>query len=353
MLKVDEPVVEEDVWARAASMNRRTRARARVSDRQRMIMGSLGAGGWPRLAHDGANETDAKTKKPAAQSPSDFEIRVFGGLRPETRARRRTAHLSVPGERLTDSREGFFARLLAALERLVEDVLAVLEAGEGFRGRADFLIEGFEAAEVDVGTRSGRRDHASPRLGIAGKRAGRFLIGRREAFVVREGDVELLAQILERAAWAHFGKDMLDAAIGAGGVADLHEDPGRLLPFQRLQRGKNSGPGLGGALDLFRVASRLHAVGGEDAKLVAETAGRGGGLRLGVRRGRGGGSRAGRGGRLRRGGPCLRPAKIVEDAFDGEPIEEGGRRRSRVAGSCGVGSCSLGNRGGGGPGRGA
>src|SRR5271166_2046145 len=54
MLKVDEPVVEEDVWARAASMNRRTRARARVSDRQRMIMGSLGAGGWPRLAHDGA-----------------------------------------------------------------------------------------------------------------------------------------------------------------------------------------------------------------------------------------------------------------------------------------------------------
>ncbi len=135
----------------------------------------------------------------------------------------------------------------------------------------------------------------------------------------------------------------------------LYEDPGRLLPFQRLQRGKNSGPGLGGALDLFRVASRLHAVGGEDAKLVAETAGRGGGLRRGVRRSRacggGGGSRAGRGRRLRRGGPCLGPAKVVEDAFDGEPIEEGGRRRSRVAGSCGVGSCSLGNRGGSGRGR--
>ena len=62
MLKVDELVVE-DVWARAASMNRRTRARARVRDRRRMIMGSLGAGGWPRLAHDGANETHAKTKK--------------------------------------------------------------------------------------------------------------------------------------------------------------------------------------------------------------------------------------------------------------------------------------------------
>ena len=143
---------------------------------------------------------------------------------------------------------------------------------------------------------------------------------------------------------------MLDAAIGVGGVADLHEDPGRLLPLQRLQRGKNSGPGLGGALDLFRVAPGLHAVGGEDAKLVAKTAGRGGGLRRGVRRSRGcgggGGRRAGRRRRLRRGGPCLRPAKVVEDAFDGEPIEEGGRRRSRVAGSCGVGGCSLGNRGG-------
>src|SRR5271156_3308781 len=320
MLKVDEPVVEEDVWARAASMNRRTRARARVSDRQRMIMGSLGAGGWPRLAHDGANETDAKTKKPAAQSPSDFDSRDYGGLRPETWARRRTAHFRVAGERPTDSRECFFDRLLAALERLVEDVLAVLEAGEGFRGRADFLVEGFEAGEVDVGACTGCRDHSGSRLGIAGKRAGRFLIGRREAFVVREGDVELLAQILERAAWAHFGKDMLDAAIGAGGVADLHEDPGRLLPFQRLQRGKNSGPGLGGAFDLFRVASRLHAVGGEDAKLVAETAGRGGGLRLGVRRGRGCGSRAGGGGRLRRGGPWLRAAGVVGEGFGGEGV---------------------------------
>ena len=93
-----------------------------------------------------------------------------------------------------------------------------------------------------------------------------------------EGDVELLAQILERAAWTHFGKDLLDAAIGVGGVADLQEDAGRLLPFQRLQRGKNSGPSLGGALDLFRVAPGLHAIGGEDAKLVAETAGGGGGL---------------------------------------------------------------------------
>src|SRR5271166_5251293 len=66
MLKVDELVVEEDVWARAASMSRRTRARARVRDRRRMIMGSLGAGGWPRLAHDGANETHAKTKRAGA-----------------------------------------------------------------------------------------------------------------------------------------------------------------------------------------------------------------------------------------------------------------------------------------------
>src|SRR5271166_2317344 len=63
MLKVDELVVEEDVWARAASMNRRTRVRDSNRDRRRMIMGSLGAGGWPRLAHDGANETHAKTKR--------------------------------------------------------------------------------------------------------------------------------------------------------------------------------------------------------------------------------------------------------------------------------------------------
>ena len=62
MLKVDELVVE-DVWARAASMTSRTRARARVSDRRRMIMGSLGAGGWPRLAHDGANKTDCENEK--------------------------------------------------------------------------------------------------------------------------------------------------------------------------------------------------------------------------------------------------------------------------------------------------
>src|SRR5271168_1033132 len=76
MLKVDEPVVEEDVWARAASMTRRTKGRTRVRDGRRMIIGSLWAGGWPRLAHDGANETHAKTKKPAARSASDFGSRA-------------------------------------------------------------------------------------------------------------------------------------------------------------------------------------------------------------------------------------------------------------------------------------
>ncbi len=192
-----------------------------------------------------------------------------------------------------------------------------LRPGRVFRGRADFLVEGFEAGEVDVGARTGRRDHSGPRLGIVRKRAGRLLVGRREAFVVREGDVELLAQILERAAWAHFGKDALDAAIGVGGVADLHEDPGRLLPFQRLQRGKNSGSGLGGALDLLRVASGLHAVGGEDAKLVAETAGRGSGLRRGVRRGRG-----------RGGGRQSRRASAPSEAR--EPFASGRRRLSRM-----------------------
>src|SRR5271170_2890411 len=63
MLKVDELVVEEDAWARAASMTSRTRTSDRNSDRRRMIMASLGAGGWPRLAHDGANETHAKNEK--------------------------------------------------------------------------------------------------------------------------------------------------------------------------------------------------------------------------------------------------------------------------------------------------
>src|SRR5208282_584624 len=38
MLKVDELVVE-DVWANAASMNRRTRTSERKRDRRRMIMG--------------------------------------------------------------------------------------------------------------------------------------------------------------------------------------------------------------------------------------------------------------------------------------------------------------------------
>ena len=51
MLKVDELVVAEDVWARAASMNRRTRARARIRDRRRMIMGEPRGG---RMAEAGA-----------------------------------------------------------------------------------------------------------------------------------------------------------------------------------------------------------------------------------------------------------------------------------------------------------
>src|SRR5271166_2103810 len=275
-----------------------------------------------------------KRKEPAARSASDFKSRAYGRLRPETWVRRRTAHVSVASERLTDSREGFLDRLLAALERLVEGVLTVLEAREGFRGRADFLVEGFEAGEVDVGRRTGRQDHSGSRLGLAGKRAGRFLVGRREAFVVGEGYVELFAQILERAARAHFGKDALDAAIGVGGVPDLVEDPGRLLPFQRLQRGKNSGSSLGDALDLLRVAPGLHAVGGEDAKLVAETAGRGSSLRRrGVPCGYGFG-RARRRRRLGRGSLRFRPAKSVENAF--EPVEEGGSRRAGVVGS-GVG----------------
>ncbi len=43
MLKLE--LVVEDVWPRATSMDRRTRARARKKDRRRMIMGGLGASG--------------------------------------------------------------------------------------------------------------------------------------------------------------------------------------------------------------------------------------------------------------------------------------------------------------------
>src|SRR5271165_6414933 len=98
---------------------------------------------------------------------SDSRPGPRGGLRPETGARGGTANDRVARERLTDGGEGFFDGFFAALERLVEGVLAVLETGEGFGGRADLLIEGFEAGEVDVGARAGRRDHVSPRLCVA------------------------------------------------------------------------------------------------------------------------------------------------------------------------------------------
>src|SRR5208283_1402013 len=61
MSKLDELVVE-DVWANAASITRRTRARARNRDRRRMIMGASGRADDPRLAHDGANKRREKTK---------------------------------------------------------------------------------------------------------------------------------------------------------------------------------------------------------------------------------------------------------------------------------------------------
>src|SRR5271166_2421198 len=98
---------------------------------------------------------------------SDSRPGARGGLRPETGARGGTANVRAARERLTDGGEGFFDGFFAALERFFEGVLAVLEAGEGLGGRADFLVEGFEPGEVDVGARTGRRDHASARLGVA------------------------------------------------------------------------------------------------------------------------------------------------------------------------------------------
>src|SRR5208337_4980235 len=80
---ISNELVVEDVWANAASMNRRTRARARDRDRWRMIMGSLGAGGWPRLADDGANETHAKTK--GAGGAKRLRLREQGLWKPKAR----------------------------------------------------------------------------------------------------------------------------------------------------------------------------------------------------------------------------------------------------------------------------
>src|SRR5208337_896443 len=114
-----------------------------------------------------ARTTGANRPKRAKKSRSDSRPGPMGGLRPETGARGGTANVRLARERLTDRGEGFFDCLLAALERLVESVLAVLEPREGLGGRADLLIEGFEAGEVDVGARTGRRDHTSPRLCVA------------------------------------------------------------------------------------------------------------------------------------------------------------------------------------------
>ena len=141
-------------------------------------------------------------------------------------------------------------------------------------GFGDLVIEGLQAGEVWVAAhgRWGRQGGAG--LGVIGDGAGRLVISSGESFVVGKDGVELLAQILELAAGAHFGEDGLHAAIVFGGVADFVEDSSRLLLLKRLQGGDDACGGLCGALNLFGVTLRLQAFGGERGQFVPEAAGR-------------------------------------------------------------------------------
>src|SRR5262249_16321819 len=114
--------------------------------------------------------------------------------------------------------------------------------------------------------------HGDAGLGVIGDGAGRLVISRGESLVVGKDGVEFLAQILELAAGAHFGKDGLHPAIVFGGVAYFVEDSRRLLLLGRLQGGDDACGGLCGALNLFGVTLRLQAFGGERGQLVPEAA---------------------------------------------------------------------------------
>src|SRR5271157_2818091 len=114
-------------------------------------------GGWRMTARTSGAKRPKRAKKSRRRwMSSGSRPGPSEGLRPETGARGGTANVRVVRERLTDGGEGSFDRLAGALERLVESVLAVLKPGEGLGGRADLLIESFEAGEVDVGARTGR-----------------------------------------------------------------------------------------------------------------------------------------------------------------------------------------------------
>ena len=109
-------------------------------------------------------------------------------------------------------------------------------------------------------------------LRVIGDGLGRLVIGRGEPLVVGADGVELLAQILELAAGAHFREDVLDPPIGFGGVVDPGENSSRLLLLKRLEGGENACGGLRDAANLFGVTPRLHAFGGESGQLVPEPA---------------------------------------------------------------------------------
>ena len=217
-------------------------------------------------------------------------------------------------------------RLLAAVDQVLERGPPVLDPWKGFCGLGDLVVERLQAGEVWVAARPRRGRQRGACLRVIGDGAGRLVISRGEPLVVGEDHVERLAQILELAAGAHFGEDVLDPPIGFGGVADFGENSSRLLLLDRLEGGENAGGGLRDVANLFGVTPRLHAFGGESGQLVPEPTWRGGVCR---RRARGVGRRARSGGcrvwcGLGRGADLvLRSAKRVEDGLDREAVQKG------------------------------
>ena len=219
-------------------------------------------------------------------------------------------------------------RLLAALDQVLQRGLAVLDPWQGLCGFGDLVIEGLQAGEVWVAAQPRRGRQGGACLRVIGDGAGRLVISRGEPLVVGEDGVELLAQILELAAGAHFREDVLDPPIGFGGVADFGENSSRLLLLKRLQGGDDACGGLRDAANLFGVTPRLHAFGGESGELVPEPARRGRGVCRRRARGVDRGGRAGFfrgecGGGWRGAGLVLRSAKRVQDVLDGEAVQKG------------------------------
>ena len=97
----------------------------------------------------------------------------------------------------------------------------------------------------------------------------------------------------------------------------LLQDSPRLVAFQRFERAKNRGSRLHCPSHLLTVAPGLHPIGDETPEPVPQTASRKSTVqRFAVHWLQRGGAGARSGACLRRGPLRLRPAKIVENAFD-------------------------------------